>query len=87
MKDKKIKGSLSELVDKIHETYHGFIKDGFSPGVDRRVVPVMKDGELSGWKMQCYENDVWVDFDGASFETMEELIEYYKKDNKETPKN
>ena len=55
---------------------------GFSPGVDKRVVPVMTDGVVSGWKMQCRENDLWVDLDETPFETMEELIAYYKKENK-----
>lgn len=81
MPDKKIKGSLSGIVDKINATYKEFM-GGFSPGVDKRVVPVMSDGAVSGWKMQCRENDVWVDLDETPFETMKELIAYYKKENK-----
>lgn len=77
MQSKIIKGSLSGIVDKMNETYDGII-NGFSLGVNRRVVPVMVDGEVSGWKMQCYENDAWVDMDETPFGTMGELIEYYK---------
>lgn len=78
---KKIKGSLCEIVDRINETYNELIKDGFSPGVDRRVIPVMIDGEVSGWIMQCKENNTWVDLDETPFATMEELIEHYKNEN------
>lgn len=85
MQNKDIKGSLSEIVNKMNETYDGLI-NGFNLGVNRRVVPVVTDGEVKGWKMQCYENDVWVDL-GMSFETMGELIEYYKDEDKETSQN
>ena len=78
MPDKKIKGSLYGIVDKMNQTYDGLIGEGFSPGVGRRIVPVMVDGLVMGWKMQCYQNDVWVDLDEEPFETMEELIAYYK---------
>ena len=78
MPDKKIKGSLSGIVDKMNQTYDGLIGEGFTPGVGRRVVPVMTDGEVRGWKMQRLESDVWVDLDEKSFATMEELIVYYK---------
>ena len=80
MPSKRIKGSLSGIVDKINETYGEFIS-GFSPGVGRRIVPVMIDGEVLGWKMQCYENDAWVDMDETPFETMKELIAYYKSED------
>lgn len=78
MQDKKIKGSLSGIVDKMNEAYDGLIGEGFNLGMNRRVVPVMVDGTVSGWKMQCYENDVWMDMDEVPFETMEKLIEHYK---------
>jgi len=81
MKDKKIKGSLCEIVDKMNKAYDGLIKDGFNLGVDRRVVPVMVDGKVSGWKMQRNENDVWVDLDETPFATMEELIAHYKNED------
>lgn len=81
MPNKKNIGSLSSIVDKMNEAYHGLIGEGFSPGVNRRVVPVMAGGAVAGWKMQCLENDEWVDMDEKPFATMEELIEYYK--NKE----
>jgi hypothetical protein len=80
MQEKRIKGSLCEIVDKMNKTYNGLIGDGFSPGVGRRIVPVMADGKVSGWKMQCCENDAWVDLDETPFKTMGELIEHYKKE-------
>ena len=76
--DKKIPGSLSGIVDKMNKAYDGLIGEGFNLGMDRRVVPVMVEGVVSGWKMQCCENDEWVDLDEMPFETMEELIAFYK---------
>ena len=78
MPDKKIKGSLYGIVDKMNQTYDGLIGEGFSPGVGKRVVPVMVDGEVKGWKMQRLEDDVWVDLDDKVFVTMGELIAFYK---------
>ena len=80
MQNKEIEGSLSGIVDKMNKAYDGLLGAGFSPGIGRRIVPVMLDGEVSGWKMQCCENDAWVDYDEMSFETMGELIEYYRKE-------
>ena len=51
MPNKKIQGSLSGIVEKMNEAYHGLIGEGFSPGVGRRVVPVMIDDVMSGWKI------------------------------------
>ncbi len=62
----------------MNNAYSGLIGEGFNLGLDRRVVPVMIDGQVSGWKMQRLENDIWVDLDETPFETMGELIEYYK---------
>ena len=81
MPDKKIKGSLIGIVDKMNKSYDGLIGEGFNLGMDRRVVPVMADGVVSGWKMQRLENDVWVDLDTAPFESMEDLIAFYKDHN------
>ena len=78
MPDKKIKGSLAGIVDKMNEAYDGLIGEGFNLGLDRRVVPVMVDGEVTGWRMQRCEDDVWADLDEEPFATMEELIAYYK---------
>ena len=78
MPNKKIKGSLSGIVDRMNEVYDGLIGEGFNLGMDRRVMPVMVDGTVSGWKMQRLENDVWVDMDEGPFGTMKELIAYYK---------
>ena len=82
MQSKKIKGSLSEIVYKMNVAYDGLIGEGFNLEMNRRVVPVMVDKAVSGWKMQCLENDVWMDLDETPFETMEELIEYYKNNTK-----
>lgn len=81
MPDKKIKGSLSGIVDKMNKAYDGLIGEGFNLGLDRRVMPVMADGVILGWKMQRLENDVWVDLDEAPFESMEDLIAFYKDNN------
>ena len=78
MPDKKIKGSLAGIVDKMNAAYDGLIGEGFNLGLDRRVVPVMAEGEVTGWKIQRLENDVWVDLDEKTFPTMSELIAYYK---------
>lgn len=78
MPEKKIKGSLSSIVAKMNETYDGLIGEGFNLGMNRRVVPVMVDGIVAGWKMQRCENDEWLDLDDGPFETMEALIEHYK---------
>lgn len=78
MPTKNIKGSLSGIVNKMNEAYDGLIGEGFTPGAGRRVVPVMDDGAVKGWKMQRLEDDVWVDLDGKAFETMGELIAFYK---------
>ena len=78
MPDKKIKGSLSGIVDKMNRKYDGLIGEGFNLGMNRRVVPVMVSGIVTGWKMQRCENDEWMDLDDGPFETMEALIEHYK---------
>ena len=78
MDNKDIKGSLSGIVDKMNKTYDGLIGDGFNLGLDRRVIPVMVDGEVSGWKMQRLGDDKCVDLDEQVFGTMKELIAYYK---------
>ncbi len=80
MQSKKMK-SLSEIVDKMNKAYDGLIGQGFSPGVGRRVVPVMAENEVLGWKMQRYENEEWVDLDETPFTTIEELIAHYKSES------
>jgi len=77
MPSQKTKGSLSGIVDKMNATYDGIV-NGFSLGVNRRIVPVMTDGEVTGWKIQCLENNEWVEMDEVPFATIRELIEYYK---------
>jgi len=78
MPNKIIKGSLSEIVEKMNQKYDGLIGEGFNLGLDRRIVPVMIDGSVSGWKMQRCENNEWVDMDEMPFESMQALIEHYK---------
>lgn len=82
MPDKKIKGSLSGIVEEMNKTYDGLIGEGFNLGLDRRVVPVMADGAVTGWRMQRCEDGIWVDLDEKPFATMEELIEFYKCEKK-----
>lgn len=77
MPEKRIKGSL--IVDMMNMKYDGLIGEGFNLGLDRRVVPVMVDGSVVGWKMQCCDDGVWVDLDDGPFESMEELIAFYKE--------
>ena len=64
----------------MNEAYDGLIGKGFSPGIGRRVVPVMIEGVVSGWKMQGCENEEWTDLDENPFVTIEELIEFYKNE-------
>ena len=78
MQNNKIKGSLSGIVDKMNKAYEGLIGEGFNLGMDRRVVPVMVDGAVTGWKMQRLNEGVWKDLDEKPFATMEELIAFYK---------
>ena len=80
MPTKTIKGSLSEIVDKMNKKYDGLIGEGFNLGIDRRVMPVIIDGLVSGWKMQRCENNEWLDMDDAPFESMQALIEHYKSE-------
>lgn len=78
MPAKKIQGSLSGIVAKMNKAYDGLIGEGFNLGLDRRIMPVMVDGALAGWKMQRLDEGVWVDLDEETFATMEELIAFYK---------
>ena len=82
MPEKKIEGRLSGIVDKMNAVYDGLIGEGFNLGLDRRVVPVMDDGVVKGWKMQRIENQVWIDLDEKPFATMAELIAFYKGEKK-----
>ena len=77
-KKKEDGGSLTSIVDKMNEAYDGVIGDGFNLGVDRRVVPVMVDNELTGWRIQRVVGDVWVDLCDETFNSMKELIERYR---------
>ncbi len=77
-KKKDSSGSLASIVDKMNEAYDGVIGDGFNLGVDRRVVPVMVDNEVTGWRIQRVVGDVWVDLCDETFNSMRELIERYR---------
>lgn len=78
MDNKDIEGSLSGIVDKMNKTYDGLLGEGFNLCLDRRIIPVMVDGVVSGWKMQRCEDDIWVDMEDGPFETMEALMAFYK---------
>jgi hypothetical protein len=78
MPNKEIKGSLCKIVDKMNTKYDGLIGNGFNLGLDRRVVPVIVDDMVTGWKMQRCENGVWTDMDETPFTSMKALIEHYK---------
>ena len=80
MPNKNIKGSLSGIVDKMNKKYDGLIGKGFNLGLDQRIIPVMVDGAVAGWKMQRCENDEWMDMDETPFDSMEALIAFYKKE-------
>ena len=80
MSNKKTKGSLSGIVDKMNEKYDGLIGEGFNLGLDRRIIPIMVDGTVTGWKMQRCENNEWRDLDETPFESMEALIKHYKSE-------
>ena len=82
MPNKKIEGSLSGIVDKMNMAYDGLIGEGFNLGLDRRIVPEMVDGEVTGWRMQRSEDGVWVDLHEKPFATMGELIAHYKDGHK-----
>lgn len=84
MPERKTKGSLLGIVAKMNEAYDGLIGEGFNLGLDRRVVPVMADGEVKGWKMQRLEDGVWVDLGDGPFETMGKLIAYFKNEKSAT---
>lgn len=76
--DKTIKGSLSGIVDLMNKKYDGLIGEGFNPGPDRRIVPVIKAEAVIGWKMQSCIDGEWRDLDETPFATMQDLIEHYK---------
>lgn len=74
--------TLSSIVEKMNETYDGVIGDTFNMGVDRRVVPVITDSKISGWKIQQKINeDTWVDICEKVFNTMRELIDNLKNES------
>lgn len=77
-KNKNCALSLSGIVDKMNGMYEGVIGDGFNLGVDKRVIPVMVDEKVVGWRIQRQVGDVWVDLCDETFNSMKELIERYR---------
>jgi hypothetical protein len=71
--------SLSGIVDKMNDMYEGVIGDGFNLGVDKRIIPVMVNDKVVGWRIQkqITENS-WVDLCDETFNTMKELIDRYR---------
>ena len=74
--------SLAIIVDKMNEKYKDLVDDDFNIGVGQRVVPINKDGKITGWKIQKQIGDIWVDECDRVYNTMEELINRNKIDNK-----
>jgi hypothetical protein len=71
--------SLSGIVDKMNDMYEGVIGDGFNLGVDKRIIPVMVNDKVVGWRIQkqISENS-WVDLCDETFNTTKELIDRYR---------
>ena len=79
-RNKKDSLSLSGIVDKMNEKYDGLVWDGFNLGVDKRIIPIMVDDKLMGWRIQKQTGDIWVDICDKTFNTMEELINNLKEE-------
>ena len=78
-KKKEDSGSLANIVDKMNEAYDGVIGDGFNLGVDKRVIPVMADEKVVGWRIQRQINEnTWIDLCDENFNSMKELIDRYR---------
>ena len=79
VKNKNCALSLSGIVDKMNDMYEGVIGDGFNLGVDRRIIPVMVNDELVGWRIQKQISEsIWVDLCDETFNSMNELIDRYR---------
>ena len=78
-KSKNCALSLSGVVDKMNDMYEGVIGDGFNLGVDKRIIPVIANDEVAGWRIQkqISENS-WVDLCDETFNSMKELIDRYR---------
>lgn len=78
-KGKRCCSSLSGIVDKMNEAYEGVIGDGFNLGVDKRIIPVMVNDEVVGWRIQKQIGEnVWADLCDETFNSMKELIDRYR---------
>lgn len=84
---KKEEVNLSSIVDKMNEAYEGVIGDSFNLGVDKRIIPVMVNNEVIGWRIQRQVGDVWVDLCDETFNSMTELIERYREYTKKELEN
>ena len=71
--------SLTSIVGKMNEAYDGVIGDGFNLGVDRRIIPVMTNDVVIGWRIQKQiSENTWVDLCDETFNSMNELIDRYR---------
>jgi len=71
--------SLSGIVDTMNDMYEGVIGDGFNLGVDKRIIPVMANDEVVGWRIQKQiTENTWVDLCDETFNSMNELIDRYR---------
>ena len=71
--------SLSGIVDKMNDMYEGVIGDGFNLGVDKRIIPIMMNDEVVGWRIQKQIGEnTWVDLCDETFNSMNELIDRYR---------
>lgn len=78
-KNKNCALSLSNIVDKMNDMYEGVIGDGFNLGVDKRIIPVIVNNEITGWRIQKQINEnTWIDLCDETFNSMKELIDRYR---------
>ena len=78
-KKKNCSRSLSGIVDKMNDMYEGVIGDGFNLGVDKRIIPVMANDEVVGWRIQKQIGEnTWADLCDETFNSMNELIDRYR---------
>lgn len=78
-KNKNCSLSLSGIVDKMNDMYEGVIGDGFNLGVDKRIIPVMANDKVVGWRIQKQIGEnAWADLCDETFNSMNELIDRYR---------
>lgn len=80
--------SLSGIVDTMNDMYEGVIGDGFNLGIDKRIIPVMSNDEVVGWRIQQQIGEnTWVDLCDETFNSMKELIDRYRDYTEKEMKN